>query len=142
MMFLSWLYFKLLKNHWFLCTLFYVYLSRHQVCYSYFFCFYPHVLTPFSFFLEFDALTGSKISSIDIGSPVVRMSYSPTSGHALISILEVSLFTITVNFFLNLFCLASMNFFFYKYKPSLAELLHFWLGLQSTFTWLSWICLF
>ncbi|RWW07075.1 hypothetical protein GW17_00029555 [Ensete ventricosum] len=39
-------------------------------------------------FAEFDALTGSKISSIDIGSAVVRMSYSPTSGHAVISILE------------------------------------------------------
>ncbi|KAK4593297.1 hypothetical protein RGQ29_017422 [Quercus rubra] len=37
---------------------------------------------------EFDALTGSKISSIDIGAPVVRMSYSPTSGHAVIAILE------------------------------------------------------
>ncbi|XP_042389919.1 uncharacterized protein LOC121981456 [Zingiber officinale] len=41
-----------------------------------------------TYIIEFDALTGSKISSIDIGSPVVRMSYSPTSGHALISILE------------------------------------------------------
>lgn len=40
---------------------------------------------------EFDALTGSKISSIDIGAPVVRMSYSPTSGHAVIAILEVCL---------------------------------------------------
>ncbi|WOL05680.1 hypothetical protein Cni_G14409 [Canna indica] len=41
-----------------------------------------------SYIIEFDALTGSKISSINIGSPVVRMSYSPTSGHAVISILE------------------------------------------------------
>ncbi|KAF3952086.1 hypothetical protein CMV_022329 [Castanea mollissima] len=40
---------------------------------------------------EFDALTGSKISSIDIGAPVVRMSYSPTSGHAVIAMLEVCL---------------------------------------------------
>ncbi len=38
---------------------------------------------------EFDALTGSKISSIDIGAPAVRMAYSPTSGHAVIAILEV-----------------------------------------------------
>ncbi|XP_030455846.2 uncharacterized protein LOC115676948 [Syzygium oleosum] len=38
--------------------------------------------------VEFDALTGSKISSIDIGSPVVRMQYSPTSGHAVVAILE------------------------------------------------------
>ncbi|KAL3734266.1 hypothetical protein ACJRO7_023592 [Eucalyptus globulus] len=38
--------------------------------------------------IEFDAVTGSKISSIDIGSPVVRMQYSPTSGHAVIAILE------------------------------------------------------
>lgn len=38
--------------------------------------------------VEFDAVTGSKISSIDIGSPVVRMQYSPTSGHAVIAILE------------------------------------------------------
>ncbi|MQL82916.1 hypothetical protein Taro_015406 [Colocasia esculenta] len=40
--------------------------------------------------IEFDALTGSKICSIDVGARVVRMSYSPTSGHAVISILEVS----------------------------------------------------
>ncbi|KAL9268351.1 hypothetical protein AKJ16_DCAP18001 [Drosera capensis] len=38
---------------------------------------------------EFDAITGCKISTIDIGSPLVRMSYSPTSGHAVIAILEV-----------------------------------------------------
>lgn len=38
--------------------------------------------------IEFDALTGSKISSIDIGARVVRMAYSPTSGHTVISILE------------------------------------------------------
>lgn len=41
-----------------------------------------------SYIIEFDALTGSKISSINIGSPVVRMSYSPTSGHAVVAILE------------------------------------------------------
>ncbi|XP_022752307.1 uncharacterized protein LOC111301062 [Durio zibethinus] len=29
-----------------------------------------------SYVIEFDALTGSKLSPIDIGSPVVRMSYS------------------------------------------------------------------
>lgn len=38
---------------------------------------------------EFDALTGSKLATIDIGSPVVRMAYSPTSGHSVIAILEV-----------------------------------------------------
>ncbi|KAM7520509.1 hypothetical protein LguiB_019471 [Lonicera macranthoides] len=40
------------------------------------------------YIIEFDAYTGSKISSIDIGAAVVRMSYSPTSGHAVIAILE------------------------------------------------------
>lgn len=41
-----------------------------------------------TYIIEFDALTGSKLSSIDIGSRVVRMSYSPTSGHAVIALLE------------------------------------------------------
>lgn len=41
-----------------------------------------------TYVIEFDALTGSKISSIDIGAPVVRMCYSPTSGHAVVAILE------------------------------------------------------
>ncbi|XP_059640200.1 uncharacterized protein LOC132282506 [Cornus florida] len=41
-----------------------------------------------SYIIEFDAYTGSKMSSIDIGAPVVRMSYSPTSGHTVIAILE------------------------------------------------------
>uniref|UniRef100_A0A7N0UDG6 Transducin/WD40 repeat-like superfamily protein n=1 Tax=Kalanchoe fedtschenkoi TaxID=63787 RepID=A0A7N0UDG6_KALFE len=41
-----------------------------------------------TYIIEFDALTGCKISSIEIGSPVVRMAYSPTSGHAVIAILE------------------------------------------------------
>lgn len=40
--------------------------------------------------IEFDAYTGSKIASVDIGSPVVRMSYNPIGGHSLIAILEVS----------------------------------------------------
>ncbi|GAB4847006.1 hypothetical protein Ancab_026018 [Ancistrocladus abbreviatus] len=40
-----------------------------------------------NYVIEFDA-TGSKISTIDIGSPVVRMSYSPTSAHAVIAILQ------------------------------------------------------
>lgn len=40
------------------------------------------------YIIEYDAITGSKISTIDIGSPVVRMSYSPTSGHVVIAILE------------------------------------------------------
>lgn len=38
--------------------------------------------------IEFDTYTGSKIASIDIGSPVVRMAYSPTSSHTVIAILE------------------------------------------------------
>ncbi|XP_057520245.1 uncharacterized protein LOC130800673 [Amaranthus tricolor] len=42
------------------------------------------------YIIEFDALTGSKISTIDIGSPVVRMAYSPTSGHVVVAILEDS----------------------------------------------------
>lgn len=41
-----------------------------------------------TYIVEFDTLTGSKISSIDIGARVVRMAYSPTSGHTVISILE------------------------------------------------------
>ncbi|KAK4416220.1 hypothetical protein Salat_2447500 [Sesamum alatum] len=38
--------------------------------------------------IEFDAYTGSKIASVDIGSPVVRMAYSPTASHSVIAILE------------------------------------------------------
>ncbi|CAL2273516.1 unnamed protein product [Prunus armeniaca] len=41
-----------------------------------------------NYIIEMDALTGCKISSIDIGTPVVRMSYSPTSGHSVVAILE------------------------------------------------------
>ncbi|GAB2259844.1 hypothetical protein Droror1_Dr00010699 [Drosera rotundifolia] len=41
-----------------------------------------------NYVIEFDAITGCKISTIGIGSPVVRMSYSPTSSHAVIAILE------------------------------------------------------
>ncbi|POO02761.1 WD repeat containing protein [Trema orientale] len=41
-----------------------------------------------SYIIEFDAVTGSKLASINIGSPVVRMSYSPTSGHTVVAILE------------------------------------------------------
>ncbi|KAL1824675.1 hypothetical protein ACET3Z_011453 [Daucus carota] len=41
-----------------------------------------------TYIIEFDAYTGSKISSIDMGAAVVRMSYSPTSGHTVIAILE------------------------------------------------------
>ncbi|KAM1529454.1 hypothetical protein ACFX1Z_018663 [Malus domestica] len=41
-----------------------------------------------NYIIEMDALTGSKISSIDIGTPVVRMSYSPTSGHSVVVIVE------------------------------------------------------
>ncbi|XP_008457818.2 uncharacterized protein LOC103497411 [Cucumis melo] len=41
-----------------------------------------------TYIVECDALTGCKISSLDIGARVVRMSYSPTSGHAVIAMLE------------------------------------------------------
>lgn len=41
-----------------------------------------------TYIIEFDAYTGSKISSIHIGAAVVRMSYSPTTAHAVIAILE------------------------------------------------------
>ncbi|XP_048335751.2 uncharacterized protein LOC107410579 isoform X1 [Ziziphus jujuba] len=41
-----------------------------------------------NYIVECDAITGCKISSINIGAPVVTMSYSPTSGHAVIAILE------------------------------------------------------
>nr|GMC59566.1 Actin cytoskeleton-regulatory complex protein [Ipomoea batatas] len=41
-----------------------------------------------TYVIEFDAYTGCKIAAIDIGSPVVRMAYSPTSGNAVIAILE------------------------------------------------------
>ncbi|GFY93829.1 transducin/WD40 repeat-like superfamily protein [Actinidia rufa] len=43
-----------------------------------------------NYITEFDVYTGSKIASIDIGSPVVQMAYSPVSGHTVIAILEVS----------------------------------------------------
>ncbi|KAG5069874.1 hypothetical protein JHK85_002251 [Glycine max] len=43
-----------------------------------------------TFIVEFDALTGSKISALDIGAPVVRMLYSPTRGHTVIAILQDS----------------------------------------------------
>ncbi|KAK7252842.1 hypothetical protein RIF29_37075 [Crotalaria pallida] len=41
-----------------------------------------------TYIVEFDALTGSKISALDIGAPVVRMSYSPTSMHTVIAVLQ------------------------------------------------------
>ncbi|KAI4314946.1 hypothetical protein L6164_027803 [Bauhinia variegata] len=41
-----------------------------------------------TYIVEFDALTGSKIAALDIGAPVVRMSYSPTSGHTVVAILQ------------------------------------------------------
>lgn len=48
-------------------------------------------------YAEFDTLTGSRIASIDINSPVVRMAYSPTSSHAVVAILEVSYFLIILS---------------------------------------------
>lgn len=53
-------------------------------------------------YAEFDALTGSKISTLEIGAPVVRMSYSPTRAHTVIAILQVGPTGLT-------FC-ANMNF--------------------------------
>ncbi|MED6221335.1 hypothetical protein PIB30_053492 [Stylosanthes scabra] len=54
--------------------------------------FHPHqalvAVAVGTYIVEFDALTGSKISALDIGAPVVRMSYSPTSGHTVIAVLE------------------------------------------------------
>ncbi|KOM45044.1 hypothetical protein LR48_Vigan06g035000 [Vigna angularis] len=41
-----------------------------------------------NFIVEFDALTGSKISTLEIGAPVVRMLYSPTRAHTVIAILQ------------------------------------------------------
>uniref|UniRef100_A0A2P2M3Z0 Uncharacterized protein LOC105639681 isoform X2 n=1 Tax=Rhizophora mucronata TaxID=61149 RepID=A0A2P2M3Z0_RHIMU len=41
-----------------------------------------------TYIIEFDAITGSKLSSVEIGAPVVRMSYSPTSAHSMVAILE------------------------------------------------------
>ncbi|KAK7364047.1 hypothetical protein VNO80_12386 [Phaseolus coccineus] len=41
-----------------------------------------------TFIVEFDALTGSKISTLNIGAPVVRMLYSPTRGHTVIAVLQ------------------------------------------------------
>lgn len=54
--------------------------------------FHPHqalvAIAMGTYIVECDALTGCKISSIDIGARVVRMSYSPTSGHAVIAMLQ------------------------------------------------------
>ncbi|KAK7309225.1 hypothetical protein RJT34_05777 [Clitoria ternatea] len=54
--------------------------------------FHPHqalvAIAIGTYIIEFDALTGSKISALDIGAPVVRMSYSPTCGHTVIAILQ------------------------------------------------------
>ncbi|RDX80621.1 hypothetical protein CR513_38809, partial [Mucuna pruriens] len=54
--------------------------------------FHPHLVLVAvaigTYIVEFDALTGSKISALDIGAPVVRMSYSPTRGHTVIAILQ------------------------------------------------------
>ncbi|XP_061949878.1 uncharacterized protein LOC133673191 [Populus nigra] len=38
--------------------------------------------------IEFDAVTGSKLSSIDIGASVLRMAYSPNTSHAVIAMVE------------------------------------------------------
>ncbi|EFJ10186.1 hypothetical protein SELMODRAFT_427363 [Selaginella moellendorffii] len=41
-----------------------------------------------NFLAEFDALTGCKLSSINIGASVVRMAYSPAGGHVIVAVLE------------------------------------------------------
>ncbi|XP_050363675.1 uncharacterized protein LOC126782463 [Argentina anserina] len=41
-----------------------------------------------NYIVEMDALTGCKIAAIDIGVPVIRMAYSPTSGHSVVAIHE------------------------------------------------------
>ncbi|CAK7337638.1 unnamed protein product [Dovyalis caffra] len=41
-----------------------------------------------TYIIEFDAITGSKLSAIDIGASVLRMAYSPTSSHAVIAMVE------------------------------------------------------
>lgn len=51
--------------------------------YSYDLCLWVHA--------EFDALTGCKLSSVDIGAPVLRMAYSPAGGHIIVAVLEVML---------------------------------------------------
>lgn len=71
-----------------------------SVCVLVFFFFspllFPHIIK-LQINSEFDTYTGSKIASIDIGSTVVRMAYSPTSSHTVIAILEVSfLFTVQI----------------------------------------------
>jgi hypothetical protein len=39
--------------------------------------------------IEFDALTGCKLSSVDIGGSVVKLAYSPAGGHVLLAVLQV-----------------------------------------------------
>ncbi|RHN54057.1 putative transcription factor WD40-like family [Medicago truncatula] len=55
-------------------------------------CFHSHqaliAVAIGTYIVEFDALTGSKISALDIGAPVVRMAYSPTSAHTVVAILQ------------------------------------------------------
>ncbi|KAJ6740284.1 AUTOPHAGY PROTEIN 16-LIKE [Salix purpurea] len=41
-----------------------------------------------TYIIEFDAVTGSKLSSIDIGASVLRMAYSPHTSHAVIAMVE------------------------------------------------------
>lgn len=68
---------------------------------------------------ECDALTGCKISSIDIGARVVRMSYSPKSGHAVIAMLQVIHCIWDFSTFLSIFNIFfSLLLFFFFYKES------------------------
>eukprot|EP00249_Psilotum_nudum_P034386 c53380_g1_i1 orf=3-1235(-) len=40
------------------------------------------------YILEFDALTGCKLASIDVGAAAVRLAYSPAGGHIIVAVLE------------------------------------------------------
>lgn len=60
-------------------------------------------------FVEFDCLTGSKISSIDIGARVVRMLYSPTNVDSIIAILDVSLLHYLISIW-TFFFMIQINF--------------------------------
>ncbi|PKU85291.1 hypothetical protein MA16_Dca010450 [Dendrobium catenatum] len=41
-----------------------------------------------TYIIEFDVLSGSKISSLEIGARVIRMAYIPSGGHIIISVIE------------------------------------------------------
>lgn len=72
---------------------------------------------------ECDALTGCKISSLDIGARVVRMSYSPTSGHAVIAMLEVGPLYMKIFNILEFFSpFFSTVIFFFNKEPNFIDI--------------------